>query len=86
MNLHLNSNYPFFFFQLINVGEDALVFYNDKVSFNMFVNLMKAERHLLANRRSGIINYHIELVRLLSLVTYGKNVDIQLLCLIFAEF
>ena len=31
----------------MNVGEDVLVFYNDRVSFNGFVELMRTERHRL---------------------------------------
>ena len=64
----------------MTVGEDALVFYNDKASFNAFVKLMKAERHTAAADRSGSLRYHIELVRLLSLCTMGKNVYTEIKC------
>ena len=32
-------------FQLVNVGEDVLLFYNDKASFQILVDLMRSERH-----------------------------------------
>nr|CAD7455068.1 unnamed protein product [Timema tahoe] len=31
--------------ELVNSGEDVLVFYNDKASFNIFVEMMRSERH-----------------------------------------
>ena len=58
----------------MNVGEDILVFYNDKASFNYFVDLMRAERQRLDADSSGALKNHIELVRLLALCTMGKNV------------
>jgi hypothetical protein len=30
--------------ELVNVEEDELVFYNDKASFNAFVDMMRAEQ------------------------------------------
>ena len=65
---------------MVNVGEEALVFYNDKASFNAFVKMMKAERNVAAADRSGSLRYHIELVRLLSLCTMGKNVYTEIKC------
>ena len=42
--------------ELVNVGEDVLVFYNDKASFNEFVDMMRAERHRLdATDSSGAL-------------------------------
>ncbi len=42
--------------ELVNVGEDVLVFYNDKASFNAFVDMMRAERHRLdATDSSGAL-------------------------------
>ena len=66
--------------QLVTVGEDILVFYNDKASFNYFVDLMRAERHRLDADSSGALKYHIELVRLLALLTMGKNVFTEIKC------
>ncbi len=33
--------------QLVNVGEDVLLFYNDKTSFQALIDLMRSERHRL---------------------------------------
>lgn len=41
----------------MNVGEDVLVFYNDKASFNAFVEMMRAERHRLDADSSGALKY-----------------------------
>lgn len=57
--------------ELVNAGEDVLIFYNDKASFNVFMEMMR-------NYRKGnlddvnALNYHIELVRLLACCTMGK--------------
>ncbi|XP_055630280.1 inositol 1,4,5-trisphosphate receptor isoform X3 [Toxorhynchites rutilus septentrionalis] len=65
--------------ELVNAGEDVLVFYNDKSSFNYFVDLMK-------NYSSGDLvdssplMYHIELVKLLACCTMGKNVYTEIKC------
>lgn len=34
-----------FLFQLVQAGEDVLIFYNDRASFNHFVEMMRSERH-----------------------------------------
>ena len=31
--------------ELVSAGEDVLVFYNDKASFNIFVDMMRSERN-----------------------------------------
>ncbi|XP_065090606.1 inositol 1,4,5-trisphosphate receptor isoform X1 [Ochlerotatus camptorhynchus] len=65
--------------ELVNAGEDVLVFYNDKSSFNYFVELMR-------NYSSGDLvdpsplMYHIELVKLLACCTMGKNVYTEIKC------
>lgn len=57
--------------ELVNAGEDVLIFYNDKASFNVFMEMMR-------NYRKGsleeaiALNYHIELVRLLACCTMGE--------------
>ncbi len=33
--------------ELVNAGEDVLVFYNDRASFNDFVGQMSSQRHRL---------------------------------------
>ncbi|CAG0923862.1 unnamed protein product, partial [Notodromas monacha] len=64
--------------EMINAGEDVLVFYNDKSSFNQFLELMRSERHRLDE--SSPLQYHIELVKLLALCTGGKNVFTEIKC------
>lgn len=65
--------------ELVNAGEDVLVFYNDKTSFNNFLEMMR-------NYRSGTLEgsnamqYHIELVKLLGCCTMGKNVYTEIKC------
>lgn len=31
--------------ELVNAGEEVLIFYNDKASFNHFVEMMRCQRH-----------------------------------------
>ncbi|KAG5862348.1 hypothetical protein JTB14_024863 [Gonioctena quinquepunctata] len=63
---------------LINAGEDVLVFYNDKASFNHFIEMMKTERHCMDE--SSPLKYHVELVKLLACCTMGKNVTTEIKC------
>lgn len=57
--------------ELVNAGEDVLIFYNDKPSFSNFMEMMR-------NYSSGkledpsALKYHIELVKLLGCCTMGK--------------
>lgn len=56
-----------------------MVFYNDKTSFNQFLEIMqKYKDGTLANLQPLI--YHIELVKLLSCCTMGKNVYTEIKC------
>lgn len=65
--------------ELINAGEDVLVFYNDKSSFNQFAALMKSKAQgTLAD--DSPLKYHVELVRLLACCTMGKNVYTEIKC------
>ncbi|XP_046681904.1 inositol 1,4,5-trisphosphate receptor isoform X6 [Homalodisca vitripennis] len=64
--------------ELVNAGEDVLVFYNDKSSFSHFVSMMRAERHRMDE--SSALRYHIELVKLLACCTMGKNVYTEIKC------
>lgn len=65
--------------ELINAGEDVLVFYNDKASFHQFVQLMLQHRTgQLAD--TGPLRYHVELVKLLACCTMGKNVYTEIKC------
>ncbi|KAF5282120.1 hypothetical protein FQA39_LY17676 [Lamprigera yunnana] len=64
--------------ELINAGEDVLVFYNDRASFNHFIEMMKSERHCMDE--SSSLRYHVELVKLLACCTMGKNVYTEIKC------
>ncbi|UYV64395.1 K02A2.6-like [Cordylochernes scorpioides] len=64
--------------EMVNSGEDVLVFYNDKASFSALVEMMKSERHRLDE--SGPLQYHINLVKLLACCTEGKNVFTEIKC------
>ncbi|XP_055609347.1 inositol 1,4,5-trisphosphate receptor isoform X4 [Uranotaenia lowii] len=65
--------------ELVNAGEDVLVFYNDKTSFNYFVELMRTHSNGELNDPSPLM-YHIELVKLLACCTMGKNVYTEIKC------
>ena len=62
----------------MNVGDDVLLFYNDKGSFNDLVKLMQSERH--RTDPSSPLTYHINLVQLLACCTEGKNVYTEIKC------
>ncbi|KAL4226234.1 Inositol 1 [Mactra antiquata] len=64
--------------ELVNVGEEVLLFFNDSNSFQNLVSLMQSEE--LRNDDSSLLNYHIELVQLLALCTEGKNVYTEIKC------
>lgn len=64
--------------ELVNAGEDVLIFYNDKASFNMFIEMMRSCRHSMDE--SSPLKYHIELVKLLACCTMGKNVYTEIKC------
>lgn len=56
--------------QLLNVGEDVLLFFNDKQSFATMVEQMRSERCRLDPNSQ--INYHIALVCNWIEYLYGK--------------
>ena len=62
----------------MNVGEEVLLFYNDKASFNTLLELMKSEHHRMDP--SSPLIYHINLVQLLACCTEGKNVYTEIKC------
>ncbi|XP_038054419.1 inositol 1,4,5-trisphosphate receptor isoform X2 [Patiria miniata] len=64
--------------ELVNAGEDVLLFYNDKASFQMFINMMRNERERMD--ASSPSQYHINLVYLLACCTEGKNVYTEIKC------
>lgn len=65
-------------FQLINGGEDVLIFYNDRASFPVLLHMMCSERD--RGDEGGALAYHITLVELLAACTEGKNVYTEIKC------
>lgn len=65
--------------ELINAGEDVLVFYNDKSSFNQFITMMQ-QKAAGTLSDDGPLKYHVELVKLLACCTMGKNVYTEIKC------
>lgn len=66
------------FMQLVNGGEDVLVFYNDRSSFPVLLQMMGSERE--RTDEDGALAYHNTLVELLAACTEGKNVYTELKC------
>lgn len=64
--------------QLVNGGEDVLVFYNDRSSFPVLLQMMGSERE--RTDEDGALAYHDTLVELLAACTEGKNVYTELKC------
>nr|XP_056703464.1 inositol 1,4,5-trisphosphate receptor type 2 [Euleptes europaea] len=64
--------------ELVNGGEDVLVFYNDRASFPVLLQMMCSERDRV--NESGALTYHITLVELLAACTEGKNVYTEIKC------
>ncbi|KFP11044.1 Inositol 1,4,5-trisphosphate receptor type 2, partial [Egretta garzetta] len=64
--------------ELINGGEDVLIFYNDRASFPVLLQMMCSERDQADE--SGPLAYHITLVELLAACTEGKNVYTEIKC------
>uniref|UniRef100_A0A096LTL1 Inositol 1,4,5-trisphosphate receptor n=1 Tax=Poecilia formosa TaxID=48698 RepID=A0A096LTL1_POEFO len=64
--------------ELVNSGEDVLVFYNDRASFQTLIQMMRSERERLDE--NSPLMYHIHLVELLAVCTEGKNVYTEIKC------
>lgn len=64
--------------ELVNAGEDVLIFYNDKASFNNFIELMRNFKK--GGEGHNMLKYHVELVKLLGCLTMGKNVYTEIKC------
>lgn len=62
----------------MNVGEEVLLFYNDKSSMQTLIDLMRSERY--RQEESSPLVYHINLVQLLALCTEGRNVYTEIKC------
>ena len=63
---------------MVNAGEDVLVFYNDRASFQTLVQMMRSERDRMDE--NSPLMYHIHLVELLAVCTEGKNVYTEIKC------
>ncbi|XP_023602171.1 inositol 1,4,5-trisphosphate receptor type 1, partial [Myotis lucifugus] len=63
---------------LVNSGEDVLVFYNDRASFQTLIQMMRSERDRMDE--NSPLMYHIHLVELLAVCTEGKNVYTEIKC------
>ena len=64
----------------MNVGEDVLVFYNDKASFNSFCELMRTKRHRVD--QSGNLKY----CSILAIISRGFGFEIQRVSILSLEF
>ncbi|GBP00154.1 Inositol 1,4,5-trisphosphate receptor [Eumeta japonica] len=64
--------------RMVNAGEDVLVFYNDKVSFNHFIQMMR--QYTKTKEMPEALRYHIQLVQLLTCCTMGKNLITEIKC------
>ncbi|XP_056292934.1 inositol 1,4,5-trisphosphate receptor type 1 isoform X2 [Pseudoliparis swirei] len=64
--------------EMVNSGEDILVFYNDRSSFQTLVQMMRSERDRMDE--NSPLMYHIHLVELLAVCTEGKNVYTEIKC------
>ena len=64
--------------QLLTVGDEVLVFFNDAGPFQQFVEMMRSERDRADP--DGLLLYHTSLVELLAYITEGKNVYTEIKC------
>ncbi|XP_054641925.1 inositol 1,4,5-trisphosphate receptor type 1 isoform X18 [Dunckerocampus dactyliophorus] len=64
--------------ELVSSGEDVLVFYNDRASFQTLIQMMRSERERMDE--NSALMYHIHLVELLAVCTEGKNVYTEIKC------
>nr|XP_032828348.1 inositol 1,4,5-trisphosphate receptor type 1-like isoform X2 [Petromyzon marinus] len=64
--------------ELLNGGEEVLVFYTDRASFQALVAMMRSERE--RSDGDGALAYHVTLVELLAACTEGKNVYTEIKC------
>lgn len=49
--------WSFILSKLVSAGEDVLVFYNERASFNMFIEMMKADRNRMDFDESSPLRY-----------------------------
>ncbi|XP_061430042.1 inositol 1,4,5-trisphosphate receptor type 1-like [Lethenteron reissneri] len=75
---HIKKSQDMVMAELVNAGDEVLVFYNDRASFGTLVQAMRlAGDHV--EDHDGLI-YHIALVELLAACTEGKNVYTEIKC------
>ncbi|XP_047516588.1 inositol 1,4,5-trisphosphate receptor isoform X1 [Pieris napi] len=75
---HIRRSQDLVMQEMVNAGEDVLVFYNDKVSFNHFIQMMREYKQ--TGEMPEVLTYHIQLVKLLTCCTLGKNVYTEIKC------
>ncbi|XP_013148866.1 PREDICTED: inositol 1,4,5-trisphosphate receptor isoform X2 [Papilio polytes] len=75
---HIRRSQDLVMQEMVNAGEDVLVFYNDKVSFNYFIQMMRQYKQ--TDEMPEALRYHIQLVKLLTCCTLGKNVYTEIKC------
>ena len=64
-------------FQIANAGDDVLLFYHDQ-PFATFIEIMEREQGTASNTSNLL--YHLNLLRLLTICTEGKNVNTEMRC------
>ncbi|XP_066541868.1 inositol 1,4,5-trisphosphate receptor type 2 [Hoplias malabaricus] len=64
--------------ELVNAGEEVLLFYNDRASFPTLLKLMNLAKD--GDDENSALAYHINLVELLAACTEGKNVYTEIKC------
>ncbi len=63
--------------QIANAGDDVLLFYNEN-QFTKLLDLMKTERG--TDVPTSNLLYHLNLLKLLTICTEGKNVNTEMRC------
>lgn len=74
----LDFRHPLLDCQLSNVGDEVLFFYNDLQSYQTLSELMQSDGDKLDP--ASPLTYHINLVKLLSGCTEGKNLNTEIKC------
>ncbi|XP_061380179.1 inositol 1,4,5-trisphosphate receptor isoform X1 [Danaus plexippus] len=75
---HIRRSQDLVMQEMVNAGEDVLVFYNDKVLFNYFIKMMREYKQ--TGEMPEALTYHIDLIKLLTCCTLGKNVYTEIKC------
>eukprot|EP00118_Oscarella_pearsei_P014018 m.117174 g.117174 ORF g.117174 m.117174 type:complete len:2678 (+) comp37607_c0_seq1:123-8156(+) len=75
-DMHLRKVQDMVMRELVNAGDEVLIFYSDAKGFERFLELM----HNDCGIDDSELDYHINLVKLLALCTEGKNVYTEIKC------